>query len=113
MRDYSQEIADELQKAGLPAQCSYAKTPPRLPCVTLMLQEVKPRFLLDKGLFETEDLYEMTVWGETREESCDLLRRAFHVLAECGLSTFGWNVSFHEAAQAYRVHCYASFHERI
>lgn len=113
MRDYSREIAEEMQKAGLPAQCSYAKTPPQLPCVTLMLQEVKPRFLLDRGLFETEDLYEMTVWAETREEGCTLLRSAFRVLAECGLNKFGWNIGFHEAAQAYRIHCYASFQERF
>ena len=110
MTDSLQKIVDLMKDAGLPALHSYEKTPPQLPCVTIMLSEVKPRYLLDKKLYATEDIYEMTVWAESESDGYDLLRRAFSVLKELGMHKFGWKNSFDEAAQAYKVHCYVYFY---
>ncbi len=109
MTDISQNIVDLMKGVGLPARHSYEKKPPQLPCITIMLSEVKPRHLLDKKLFATTDTYEMTVWSQDKDERGALLRRAFDVLSPLGFSKFNCRNSFDEAAQAHKVHCYIDF----
>jgi hypothetical protein len=109
LTDSLQKIVDLMKDAGLPAQRSYEKNPPQLPCITIMLSEVKPRYLLDRKLYAMEDIYEMTVWSQDKEERATLLRKAFNVLSQSGFNKFSCKYSFHETAQAYKAQCSVDF----